>query len=200
MKRAAATAFLLIVALSCASSYPVYFKEQYFRLYHIHYIQYPDDTIENIYWLEQARKADFCNPLYAMAKIADEKQWERYRYLFNMHIELKLIEQHLYLGAKFDKRVAYFYNAPWKRENLESLATAEMAYRAALAYWKTAEEWAAKANGLPWIALTDVQYWVDEAYRIGSGELDYERVITRELERLARVRADFEAMDDKGSY
>lgn len=176
--------------------YPVYFKEQYYRLYHTHYIQYPDDTIENIYWLEQATKADFCNPLYALATIENERQWERYRYLLNMHLDLKLIEQHLYLGAKFDKRVAYFYNAPWKRENLESLKTAETAYRAALAYWKTAKEWALKADGIRFLYLPDVQFWEDEAFRIANGQLDYERIITRELQRLAKVRADFEAMDE----
>ena len=72
MKRRIATlAFLCLAAL--ATAYPVYYKEQYYKLYHIHYIQYPDDTIENIYYLEQAAKADFCNPLYALAKIEDKE-------------------------------------------------------------------------------------------------------------------------------
>lgn len=199
MKRLALACLALFAASVAATAYQAYFKEQYFRLYHAHYIQYPDDTIENIYWLEQAQKADFCNPLYAMAKIENEKQWERYRYLFNMHIELKLIEQHLYLGVKFDKRVAYFYNAPWKRENLESLKIAENAYRTALAYWASAKSWAAKANAMRWTMLPELQNWIDEAYRIGEGELDYERIIGRELARLEKVRAAFEAMDE-GTY
>jgi hypothetical protein len=198
MKRIALLCLLLTAAAIALPAYPVYFKEQYYRLYHQHYIQYPDDSIENIYWLEQARKADFANPLYAMAKIPDQKFWERYRYLFNMHIELKLIEQHLYLGSKFDKQVAYFYNAPWKEENLESLKIAESAYRAALAYWESAMGWAQKANALRWTLLPEVQYWIDEAYRIETGDLDYERIIGRQLERLARVRASFEAMDAAG--
>jgi hypothetical protein len=29
-----------------------------------------------------------------------------------MHVNLKMIEQYLLLGSKWDKRVAYFYNAP----------------------------------------------------------------------------------------
>ncbi|HPM72315.1 MAG TPA: hypothetical protein PLE25_05045, partial [Spirochaetales bacterium] len=66
MKRTVALALVLIFSSLSLSGYPVYFKEQYYRLYHTHYIQYPDDTIENIYWLEQARKADFCNPLYSL--------------------------------------------------------------------------------------------------------------------------------------
>jgi len=196
MKRLAAVCILLIASSIAVPGYPGYFKEQYYKLYHTHYIQYPDDTIENIYWLEQATKADFCNPLYALSKIENEREWERYRYLLNMHLDLKLIEQHLYLGAKFDKRVAYFYNAPWKRENLESLKIAETAYQAALSYWKTAREWAVKAESIRFLYLPDVQFMEDEAFRIAGGQLDYERIIGRQLERLQKVRADFEAMDE----
>ena len=194
-KQLLALALLLLLAAGAASAYPVYYKEQFFKLYHQHYIQYPDDAIENIYWLERAKKADFCNPLYALATIADERHWERYRYLFEMHLSLKLIEQHLALGSKFDKRVAYFYNAPWKEQNLESLKTAESAYRAALAYWTEAKELAAKAMGMRFVQLEEVQYWIDEAYRIDSGELDYADIIGDELGRLEKVRAAFERMD-----
>jgi len=196
MKRIAALLLLLIASSMALPGYPVYFKEQFYRLYHTHYIQYPDDTIENIYWLEQASKADFCNPLYALATIQNEREWERYRYLVNMHLDLKLIEQHLYLGAKFDKRVAYFYNAPWKKENLESLKIAETAYKAALSYWKTAREWALKAEDIRFLYLPDVQFMEDEAFRIKDGQLDYARIIGRQLARLEKVRTDFEAMDE----
>ncbi|HON87894.1 MAG TPA: hypothetical protein P5519_07910 [Spirochaetia bacterium] len=196
MKRFTIVLVFLSLTLLICDAFPVYYKEQYYKLFHIHYIQYPDDTIENIYWLEKARNADFCNPLYALAKIPDEKHWEKYRYLFNMHIELKLIEQHMYLGSKYDKQVAYFYNAPWKKENLESLQIAETAYRAALAYWKTAVEWSQKAEKLRFIHLPEIQYWEDESYRISQGELNYARIIERELERLQKVRAAFMAMDE----
>lgn len=196
MKRLILLISLTSLIHGISAGYPVYFKEQYYRLYHIHYIQYPDDSIENIYWLEQARKADFCNPLYALAKIPDQRHWEKYRYLFNMHIELKLIEQHLYLGAKYDKQVAYFYNAPWKHENLASLEIAETAYRAALAYWQTAKDWSSQAERLRFVHLPEVQFWEDESWRIANGQLDYERIINRHLERIARLRAEFEAMDE----
>lgn len=196
MKRIATLLILLLASSIALPGYPVYFKEQFYKLYHAHYIQYPDDTIENIYWLEQAAKADFCNPLYALATIQNEREWERYRYLVNMHLDLKLIEQHLYLGAKFDKRVAYFYNAPWKKENLESLKIAETAYKAALTYWTTAKEWALKAEEIRFLYLPDVQFMEDEAFRIKDGQLDYARIIGRQLSRLEKVRADFEAMDE----
>jgi hypothetical protein len=180
------------------NAYYVQYKEQYYRLYHLHYIQYPDDIMENIYWLEQAMKADFANPLYALALIENETQWEKYRYLFNMHVNLKLIEQYLFLGNKWNKRRAYFYNAPWREQNLESLETAETCYRTALYYWGEAQGWAEKAldGRFRFINLQKVQFWEDEAGRMENGELDYERIISRELALLQQVREQFQAMDE----
>ncbi|MDR3333756.1 MAG: hypothetical protein LBT13_02555 [Treponema sp.] len=179
------------------NAYTVQYKEQYFRLYHLHQVQYPDDTMENIYWLEQAIKADFANPLYALARIEDEVQWEKYRYLFMMHVNLKLIEQYLFLGGKWNKRYAYFYNAPWKEQNLKSLETAETCFRAALSYWEDATEWAIKAKkrDFQFIDLEQVRYWQDEADRIERKSLDYEKIINRELDLLQKVRERFQAMD-----
>jgi len=195
MRRSAIAALLVAISIAGAAAYPVYYKEQFYKLFHEHYIQYPDDAIENIYWLERAKKADFCNPLYALARIEDKKHWERYRYLLDMHLDLKLIEQHLLLGSKFDKRVAYFYNAPWRDQNLESLKTAETAYRAALLYWNETKELAKKAMGMRFVELEGTEFWVDEAARIESGELDYADIIGDELKRLEKVRSEFEKMD-----
>ncbi|GHT49996.1 hypothetical protein FACS1894102_5200 [Spirochaetia bacterium] len=180
------------------SAYLVHYKEQYYKLYHLHYIQYPDDTMENIYWLEKALKADFCNPLYANALIENETQWEKYRYLFMMHLNLKLIEQHIYLGNKWNKRNAYFYNAPFKEQNLDSIKTAETCYQAALSYWPAAKEWAEKAleKRFKFINLDRVGFWQDEAFRIENGELNYDRILGKELARLQDVREKFEAMDE----
>jgi RNA polymerase-binding transcription factor DksA len=192
------TAFLFPAIPPAANAYPVTYKEQYYELYHLHYIQYPDDTMENIYWLEQAIKADFANPLYAVALIENETQWEKYRSLFMMHLYLKLIEQYLYLGNKWNKRNAYFYNAPWKEQNLESLETAETCFRTALYYWKDAQEWAAKSQEkrFRFITLKNVQFWEDEAFRIENKSLNYEKTINRELALLQQVREQFQAMDE----
>lgn len=181
-----------------AQTYLVKYKEQYYKLYHIHLKQRPDDILENIYWLEQAIKADFCNPLYAVARIEDEKQWEKYRYMFLMHLNLKMVEQHLRLGARYDKKKAFFYNYPWKEQNIDSLRTAEEFYKTALFYWGEAKLWAEKANirEFRFLFLTDIQGWEDERERIVSGTLNYERVIERELFRLNEVRKTFMNMDE----
>jgi len=188
---------VLLTAAIPVNGYFVTYKEQYYRLFHLHYIQYPDDSMENIYWLEQAVKADFANPLHALALIENETQWEKYRYLFSMHINIKLIEQYLLLGNKWNKRKAFFYNAPWRDQNIESLETAETCYRAALYYWDEALSWWKKANDrkFRWIDLPKVQFWQDEAFRIENGTLNYARTINRELESLQKVREQFKAME-----
>lgn len=180
-------------------AYMVKYKEDFYRLYHVHYQQFPDDCIENIYWLEKAAQADFCNPLYANAKIENKKQWEKYRYLFQMHINLKLIEQHLRLGRIYDKKVAYFYDAPWQEEYLRNLEKALSCYNAGFYYWQEAKIWAEKAGvkEFYFLTLTDVQFWEDELERIKNGELNYGAMLEREVKRVESVRDSFLAMDSK---
>ena len=181
------------------SAYMVKYKEDYYKLFHVHYQQYPDDVMENIYWLEQAVKADFCNPLYANVKIDDEKDWEKYRYLFMMHINLKLIEQHMRLGRIYDKKTVKFYDALWKDIYIENLQKTLTCYQAGLYYWQEAKLWAEKANvkRFQFLTLTDIQNWEDERERIGNGKLNYEKILNREIARVQKNISDFESMTDK---
>jgi len=198
-KKIIASIILALICLQSSFSYFVTFKEQYYKLFHTHYQQYPDDVMENIYWLEKAVEADFCNPQYALAKIQDEKEWEKYRYLFMMHINLKLIEQHMRLGRTWDKQVAYFYDAPWKEEYLRDLEKAESCYQAGLYYWEEAKLWAEKASAgsFQFLYLTEIQNWEDECYRISVGNLDYEKILNREIKRVQEVKDTFIAMNEE---
>ena len=181
------------------NAYMVKYKEDFYKLYHVHYQQYPDDCIENIYWLEKAVEADFCNPLYAMAKIETEKQWEKYRYLFQMHVNLKLIEQHLRLGRIYDKKCVYFYDAPWKDEYLNNLEKTLSCYEAGLYYWQEAKLWFEKANAssFNFLFITELQNWEDERERIKTGELNYEKMLNREIERDKKAIDELLAMKSK---
>ncbi len=156
--------------------------------------------MENIYWLQRAVAADFCNPQYALAKIKDETQWEKYRYLFMMHVNIKLAEQHLRLGRTWDKYNIYFYDEPWKEEYLRNLDTAEACYSTGLYYWNEAKAWAEKANSKEFLFLyiTDQQFWEDERERIYTGDLDYEKTINRELSRIKEAKDTLNSMD--GGY
>jgi len=186
---------LLLLPLPEAGAYRVLYAEQYYKLYHLHFYQYPDDSMENIYYLELALKSDFANPLYALARIENKQEWAQYRTLFKMHVNLKLTELYLTLGSKYDKQAAYFFNAPWRAQNLDSLDKAEQSYRVALGYWREAVGWAARIPRLQF-NLEEIQKWEDEWKRILVGDLDYQEIISGHLGRLERVRSEFQAMDE----
>ncbi|HUZ18022.1 MAG TPA: hypothetical protein VMV68_06525 [Spirochaetia bacterium] len=194
MKRLLLALPLFLLAATPVSAYKITYAEQWYQLYHLHLYQYPDDSMENIWYLEQALKAPFANPLYALAKINNKLQWERYKDLFAMHVNLLLIQQYRILGSKYDKQVAYFYNYPWKQENLDSLNTAEKLFKVAQEFWKVAVDWSNKASDLSIVQLPAIQYWEDESYRIQTGDLDYEAIIDGDLARLEHVRQVFEKM------
>ena len=195
MRKLLLVVVLAVTAALPASAYKILYAEQWYQLFHEHFYQYPDDTMENIWYLEQALKSDFANPLYALTKINNKLQWERYRYLFYMHVNLLLIQQYRLLASKYDKRVAYFYNEPWKKQNLDSLKTAEKLYKVALEFWPVAEKWSQKAASLPLVQLNGIQYWEDESYRIQTGQLDYAKIIQMDLNHLDYVRQVFEQMN-----
>lgn len=193
------TCLLVLLAGSTAlpsSAITYRFREQYWQLYHRQLYERPLDIAENIHWLEQALRADFANPLYALSRIENDRQWEKYRALFTMHLNLKLVEQYLLWGAEHMKFDAYFFNYPWRRQNLESLEKAETLFNYALVYWQEAKKYSDAATGFPWLYLTDVQFWEDEHFRIQTGQLDYQTIIAGHLDRLERVRGDFLAMDE----
>jgi hypothetical protein len=198
VKRILLGLLILLVPLASASAWRILYAEQYYKLYHEHLYHYPDDTMEDIAYLKAALNAEFApfaNPLYALATIRTTAEWERYRYLFYLHVNLKLVYSYLTLASKWDKRNAYFYNYPWKQQNLESLDTAESLYRQASPFWEKAKEWSAKAWALRSISLEQIEQWQDECFRIQTGDLDYRAIIDTQLARVAKVRADFQKMD-----
>ncbi|MDC7125157.1 MAG: hypothetical protein PQJ46_06300 [Spirochaetales bacterium] len=195
MKRIFPIALILfIIPLTGAYSYKLLYAEQFYKLYHSHYIQYPEDSAENIYYLETALKRPFVNPLNALGIIKTKDDWERYRILFRMHVNLKLIEQYRLLALKYDKFDAYFYNYPFKQENLKSLQMAEKYYKNALYYWDKVLEQVKLLDDNKYIYIEGLEPWEDELYRIKDGDLNYDEFINNDLNRLYSVREAFEKM------
>lgn len=195
------TAVILAILALClpapAHAYRLGFKEQLYRLYHQHLKSESLDIAENIHWLEECLRADFANPLNALAVIHNKTEWEKYRYLFMMHLNLKLVESYLQWGSQFNKQEAYFYNAPWQQLNLESLDKAEKLFRYSLNYWEDAKAYAKKLEAFKWTELPAVQAWEDEQYRIATGDLDYQAIVEKHLGKLEQVRQTFKNMDAK---
>lgn len=119
-----------------------------------------------------------------------------------MHLNLKLIEQHLRLGRIYDKKVAYFYDAPWKDEYLRNLEKAKTCYEACYTYWQEASIWAEKAGvgKFNFLYLTGLQNWEDERERINSGKLNYKKTLDRELARLNKVIEQLKSMDKNAGW
>ncbi|MFW6288468.1 MAG: hypothetical protein ACOC2Q_01670 [Spirochaetota bacterium] len=185
---------LLALAAGEADAYRLIYKEQLYELNHQQLYMYPEDYAANIAWLEIALDADFANPLYALARVETPREWEYYRYLFWMHLNLHLVDQYLGWASKYMKFDAYFFNEPWKEDNLASLQRVDGLFDMARYYWDEAVRWSEQASGYPWLDLEEVQHWADQSYRIEHGELDYGAIIDRHEARLERVRAEFQAM------
>jgi hypothetical protein len=194
--RGALVVLLFLTGIGQADAYRLIYKEQLYELNHQQLYMYPEDYAENIRWLELALKADFANPLYALAVIETPREWEYYRNLFWMHLNLHLVNQYLGWASKYVKFDAYFYNQPWREDNLESLMRAEGLFEMARYYWDEAVRWSNDASRFPWLNLEEVQQWEDQSFRIQAGELDYGAIIDRHVADLERVRAQFLAMDE----
>jgi hypothetical protein len=195
VKRVVILIALLMLPVFGVSAWAYRYAEEFYKLYHEHLNHHPDDTMEDIYYLEHALNADLANPLWALAVVKTPTDWERYKYLFEMHLNLQMVSCYLTLGSKWDKQEALFFNAPWKQQNIDSYNIAESVYKKAYYYWTKAQEWSKKAWGLRSVHLEKAEEWEDESFRIETGDLDYKDTIDRTLAKLAEKRATFEKMD-----
>ena len=197
LRRLIILSLFLLLSTGNLFAWKVQYAEQFYELYHQHLYRYPEDGAENLWYLSMALRSPFANPLNALAEIENEKEWEKYRNLFSMHMYLRIIDEYLAMAAKYDKFNAYFFNYPWKSANLDSLRTAEKYYGLALESWELARSYGevAREPRFRWIDLDEIRYWEDEAFRIENGDLDYRDIIEAHLSRLERVRDEFESMD-----
>ncbi len=175
--------------------YTVRYREELYQYYHRHAANNPRRIRENIYYMEQVLRADYANPLNALAVIEDTEQWQYYRTMFDMHIQLKLCELYLQLAGQYIKYNVNFYNYPWQGQNVKSLRHAADLLEYGRLYWQTAAEISSQAADMPAYPLEGVEYWVDQHARINAGELNYDTIIDRHMDLVATNIAAFEAMD-----
>ncbi len=195
LKRLVFTVLIFLLIVSQAGSYRLLYAEDFYELFYERFKMYPEHIKQNISFLELALQSDFRNPLYALARIDKEDWYPKYIYLFKMHVNLLMVREYRKLALKYNKLDAYFYNYPWKDENLESLVIAEGILNTAFYYWDEAVKWSDKASGEIHY-FEELQYMEDENYRVQTGELDYDFIINRDLNQLYEVRSAFEAMNE----
>lgn len=178
--------------------YRLLYREQLYKLYHKNFYLYPENFAENIYWLEQVLRADYANPLNALARIETKQEWEWYRHHFTLHVNLLLLKNYLQWARGYMKHHAYFYNEPWKEQNVKSLEKAQALVEFAQIYWQEALKNVEniKAMNMYFMNLEEIQNWEDEYFRIRTDKLDYETIINRELARIERIKTEFLSMDE----
>lgn len=189
---------LLPISSYAWPGYKYIYKEQIYELYHEQLYMYPENFAENIYWLEQALRLDFANPLNALAKITTEQEWEWYKSMFLLHINILLTRNYLQWGKRYYKYNAYFFNEPWKEVNIESMKKAKTLIEYSQVYWSRVLTIADEITSMKlyFLNLEDIQHWEDEYFRIVNNDLNYEHIISRELERISTLTKKFETMDE----
>lgn len=189
--------FLLLLTAFPLPAYRYEYAEEFYKLFYESKYHYPENTMEAISYLLAARSAPFANPLNALTEIKDKEAWEKYRYLFLMQVNYLLVREHLLLADRYDKYDAFFFNAPFRDLNIESLGEAKAFYALSLTFWNESKRWAERASEerFRWMDLKNLGFWEDLRHDIMEGGFDYEAEIQRHLNRVERVKKAFEAMD-----
>ena len=214
--------FIISMVVTQTYGFPGYkylYKEQLYTLYQQRLYMYPENFAENILWLEKVLRADFANPLNALADIKDKRDWEWYRNLFLMHVNILLVKQYLGWATGYMKFDAYFYNAPFRDMTIRSMKKARELVEFAKVYWDETLVYVKKIKemNLYFFSLPKIQNWEDEYSRILRSQnsystraesltyksvklmnktLDYGRIIERELKRIDDIITKFNAMDE----
>lgn len=163
-----------------------HYVEDFYRLYGMQ--QYYDENSlrMNIMRLQTALKCRFRHPSEALVKTDSVKEYEKYRKLMFMHINILIMRNHLKIGMRYDMVKIRFYSGSFAEEINDSLNTAEKFYKDALPYWKRAKQLAEEASRIK--ITTDLGTMESERYSIIMGELDYGKIIGDHLRRVGEKR------------
>ncbi|BDU62525.1 hypothetical protein BOFE_00650 [Candidatus Borrelia fainii] len=154
----------------------------------------PNSYKKNIFFLQNALKCPFGNPNYSLSKVETREEWDKYKLLFKMHVNLLLVKQHLYLGDLFDTRYTYFYKTPKKKGILENLNKSTIFYKIAADYYTEALKYHKQLQKYKFTKMKSdgITNWEDEYHRIETKELNYYDIIKRELTRIEQTKKFFQ--------
>jgi len=158
------------------------FYAEEFYLYVLNLYQTNPNHMRNIRFLQWALEAPFDNPVRSLALITTEDEFNRYKALFKMHVNLLIIDSYLQLAKRFDKQHVYFFNLKYAKDLEKSFTVARYFYQMGLNYWDEVKKHASEASKIH--ARIDIDAWEDELFLIEEGELDYEATINLHLQKL----------------
>jgi len=161
----------------------LYYAEEFY-LYVLNLYHTNPDLERNIRFMQWALKAPFDNPVRSLALIKTASDFERYKSLFRMHVNLLIIDSYLKLARRYDKEYIYFFNL-WYAEKLKkSFEIAKYYYQTALNYWDEAKKYADQAYKTQ--GRINLDEWEDDLYLIKNQDLNYEKIINEELKKLEK--------------
>jgi hypothetical protein len=163
-----------------------HYLEDYYQLYGLKQYYNENSLRKNIDRLKTALNCKFRHPSEALVKIESDEEFVKYRRLMFMHINILIMRNHMSIAARYDKQKITFYNSPFAKEIKESFDTAEGIYKEAIPYWETAKKYAADASEIR--ITTDLGFIESERFSIMNGDLDYGKIISDHLKRLALKR------------
>ncbi|AHE63100.1 hypothetical protein [Borrelia parkeri] len=183
---------LLITNINASSKF--FYAEQWYVIFNEQMKKNPNSYKRNIFFLQNALKYPFGNPNYSLSKVETREEWDKYKLLFKMHVNLLLVKQHLYLGDLFDTRYTYFYKTPKKKGILENLNKSTNFYKIAAEYYTEALKYHKQLQKYKFTKMQSdgITNWEDEYHRIETKELNYYDIIERELTRIEQTKKFFQ--------
>ncbi|MCD2396844.1 hypothetical protein LRB77_03275 [Borreliella burgdorferi] len=186
--------FLLVSVAKINASSKFYYAEQWYVIFNSQMNKKPENYKKNIFFLQKALKYPFGNPKYSLTKIETKEQWEKYKLLFKMHVNLLLVRQNLHLGDLFDTRNLYFFKTPEKDGIISNLEKSKKLYKLAINYYSEALKYHKKLENYKSVKLKNdgITNWENEYHKISLKKLNYYDIIKKELLRIDETKAFFE--------
>ena len=181
-------AFVALLALCAGVLAPtpgaarrLYYAEEFY-LYVMNLYHTNPNLERNVRFMQWALDAPFDNPVRSLALIRTENDFERYKLLFKLHVNMLIIDSTLQLARRFDKEHVYFFNLWWAQSLKESFTFARYNYETSLNYWDEVLKYAVALDKLP--GRLNLEAWEDEYESIRSGEFDYAKIVAKHLAKL----------------
>ncbi|HOP63618.1 MAG TPA: hypothetical protein PK358_01670 [Spirochaetota bacterium] len=167
-----------------------HYLEDYYLLFGMKLYYNESSLRKNIEMLKTSLNCKFRHPSQALVAVDTEDEYLKYRKLMFMHINIMIMRNYLKIGSKYDKIRVKFYDAPFAKENIESIDIAIKLYRDALPYWMEAKKHAEAASRIK--ITTRMSNIETERFRIVRGELDFRKIINNHIASSERKKRQLE--------
>ena len=163
----------------------IYYCEDYYDLYARRNYYNQDEICLNILFMQGALKSPWRPAYRALLPLHTEQEQKKYRDLIRMHLNLRILQDYLYLGRLYDMQDLYFYHRDFTDDLVKSLQFAEYYYGIAAGYWIEVKRHAVDA-----FLMKDVRIGLDtledEMNLIVFRDVDwqFDRIINTHLEKV----------------